>query len=78
MISETLSHSNDTSAWPTTHMVREHSEVIIIGDFLDQIVDLTEWLDGLAESGARAHLVQVLDPIGRNVSLQWTDGIHRS
>lgn len=63
MISETLLHTKDTSAWPQTTMVREHSEVIVIGDFLDVVSDLTEWLDGLASSGARGHLVQVLDPI---------------
>ena len=63
LISEALLHAKDASAWPQTHMVREFSEVIVMGDFLDPITDLTAWLDGLAESGARGHLVQVLDPI---------------
>lgn len=63
MISETLLHSKETSAWPQTHMVREYSEVIVMGDFLDVVTDLTAWLDDLAASGARGHLVQILDPI---------------
>ena len=62
-VSNTLLHTKDTSAWPQTHMVREFSEVIVFGDFLDLVADLTEWLDSIAASGARGHLVQILDPI---------------
>ena len=62
-VSNTLLHTKNTSAWPQTHMVREFSEVIVFGDFLDLVADLTEWLDSIAASGARGHLVQILDPI---------------
>ncbi|MEM8811863.1 MAG: DUF58 domain-containing protein, partial [Pseudomonadota bacterium] len=63
LVSDTVLHAKDRPAWPQTHMVREFSEVIVFGDFLDPVADLTPWLDGLAASGARGHLVQVLDPL---------------
>ncbi|MEM1045802.1 MAG: DUF58 domain-containing protein [Pseudomonadota bacterium] len=63
LVSNTLLHAKLDTAWPDTQMVREFSEVIVFGDFLDLVSDLTAWLDGLAASGARGHLVQVLDPL---------------
>lgn len=62
-IYNTLLHTKEAVAWPQTHEVREFSEVVVFGDFLDHVTDLTAWLDGIAASGARGHLVQVLDPV---------------
>lgn len=62
-LSNTLLHADQRIAWPKTDMVRRFSEVIVIGDMLDPIDTLVGRLDGLAASGARVHLVQVLDPI---------------
>ena len=43
--------------------VRRFSDVIVIGDLLDPLADIDAWMQRLAGSGARAHLVQVLDPV---------------
>lgn len=49
--------------WQSTHQLGRYSEVIIIGDFLDPLPELEQRLDGIAAAGARAHLIQVMDPI---------------
>lgn len=42
--------------------IRRFSDVILVSDFLDPAEETLEWLDGLARRGARAHLVEVVDP----------------
>ena len=49
--------------WPDLSRLRRQSDVIIIGDFLDPIDTIGTRLDAVAATGARAHLVQILDPI---------------
>jgi uncharacterized protein (DUF58 family) len=46
----------------TAHL-RRNTDVVLIGDFLDPIAELEEKLTKLTAVGARAHLVQVVDPI---------------
>jgi uncharacterized protein (DUF58 family) len=46
-----------------TRVLRRFSDVVVIGDFLDPVADVEATLNGILKSGARAHLVQVTDPI---------------
>jgi uncharacterized protein (DUF58 family) len=50
------------SALPDAAPIRRFQDVIIVGDFLDDIDELTAKLSTIAASGARGHMVQVLDP----------------
>lgn len=49
-------------AFPDTHPIRRFSDVVIVGDFLDPIEATAEVVARIAGSGARGHLVQVMDP----------------
>jgi uncharacterized protein (DUF58 family) len=48
---------------PDTRPLRRFSDIVLFGDFLDPIADVEKSLDAILKSGARAHLVQVMDPI---------------
>jgi len=48
---------------PETRVLRRFTDVVLIGDFLDPLPETEETLDAIVGSGARAHLVQVVDPI---------------
>ncbi|MCB1489780.1 MAG: DUF58 domain-containing protein [Bauldia sp.] len=48
---------------PATGVLRRFTDVVLIGDFLDPLPETEETLDAIVGSGARAHLVQVVDPI---------------
>ncbi|MEQ9692485.1 MAG: DUF58 domain-containing protein [Bauldia litoralis] len=48
---------------PETRMLRRFTDVVLIGDFLDPLPKTEAMLDAVVGSGARAHLVQVVDPI---------------
>lgn len=43
--------------------LRRHADLIILGDFLDPMETIMARLDMIAATGARGHLVQILDPI---------------
>jgi uncharacterized protein (DUF58 family) len=43
--------------------LRRFSDVILAGDFLDPMAEIEARLETIVRSGARAHLVQVVDPI---------------
>jgi uncharacterized protein (DUF58 family) len=58
-----LMHAPDRTARPDLGHVRRFSEVVLIGDFLDTVEETQAWLQPLAERGARAHLVEVVDPV---------------
>ncbi len=49
--------------WPDARQLGRFSELIVIGDFLDPIDEIEKRLDAVAAAGARAHLIQVVDPI---------------
>jgi uncharacterized protein (DUF58 family) len=50
-------------ALPETHSLKRFSDVALFGDFLDPIDKIEETLDAIVKVGARAHLVQIVDPI---------------
>jgi uncharacterized protein (DUF58 family) len=48
---------------PETGGLRRFTDVALFGDFLDPLPETEATLDAIVRSGARAHLVQVIDPI---------------
>tara|TARA_R110002020_G_scaffold25127_4_gene81781 strand:- start:710 stop:1633 length:924 start_codon:yes stop_codon:yes gene_type:complete len=62
-VASALVHLPVAKTLPDTGQVRRFSDVIVIGDLLDPLADIDDWMQRLAGSGARAHLVQVLDPV---------------
>ncbi|MDX3926907.1 MAG: DUF58 domain-containing protein [Shinella sp.] len=57
-----LMHSNGASGLPDTRMIRGHSDIVLIGDFLDPADDVMERLGPLARRGLRGHVVEIADP----------------
>ncbi|WP_420391705.1 DUF58 domain-containing protein [Acuticoccus sp.] len=55
--------ARDARSQPVFGSTRRHCDVVLIGDFLDPMPDWAETFATLASLGARAHLVQVLDPV---------------
>lgn len=53
----------DLGVWPEIIQLRRFSDLVILTDFLDPIAEIEERLTAVAATGARAHLVQILDPI---------------
>ncbi len=62
-IAATLTHVSDPVALPDTHEIRRFSEVVLFADLLDPIEKIAGWIRQVATTGARGHLVMVLDPI---------------
>lgn len=62
-VAAALTHTSQPVALPDTHSVGRFSEVVLIGDLLDPIEDITAWAKTVMAAGARGHMVQVLDPI---------------
>lgn len=58
-----LAHLGKPSALPDPHGVQRFSDVVLFADLLDPIDQISDWLHHVAGTGARGHLVQVLDPI---------------
>ena len=58
-----LAQAEPTGPVPPTSQLRRFSDVVLIGDLLDPVAALEDGLSGIAAAGARAHLIQVLDPI---------------
>jgi uncharacterized protein (DUF58 family) len=48
---------------PDTHALKRFSDVAIFGDFLDPVDKIEETLEAIMRVGARAHLIQIVDPI---------------
>ena len=48
---------------PDTRALRRFTDVALFGDFLDPLPETEATLDAIIKSGARAHLIQVVDPI---------------
>jgi uncharacterized protein (DUF58 family) len=55
--------SRAKAAKPDTRALRRFTDVALFGDFLDPLPETEAMLDAIVRSGARAHLVQVVDPI---------------
>ncbi len=60
-IADFLAHA--AARRPETRPLRRFTDVVLFGDFLDPIAETEATLDAIVKSGARAHLVQILDPI---------------
>jgi uncharacterized protein (DUF58 family) len=50
------------SAFPQTHPIRRFSDVVVFGDFIDPLDDIAAVVGSMAGTGARGHLVQIMDP----------------
>ncbi len=48
---------------PDTRALRRFTDVALFGDFLDPLPETEAALEAIVRSGARAHLVQVIDPV---------------
>lgn len=62
-LASTLAHVEGEAARPDLSAVRRLHEVVMVGDFLDPADDVAADLGRLAATGARVHLVQVMDPV---------------
>jgi uncharacterized protein (DUF58 family) len=48
---------------PDTRALRRFTDIALFGDFLDPLAETEAVLEAIVRSGARAHLVQVIDPV---------------
>jgi uncharacterized protein (DUF58 family) len=53
----------DATTQPATAALRRFADVVLFGDFLDPLADIEATLNAILAAGARAHIVQVIDPI---------------
>ncbi|MDQ0454481.1 DUF58 domain-containing protein [Rhizobium paknamense] len=57
-----LIHAAETSGLPDTRMIRNASDIVLIGDFLDDADAIMERLSPLARRGLRGHVIEIADP----------------
>ncbi|WP_417686558.1 DUF58 domain-containing protein [Roseibium sp.] len=62
-IADALTHMGKPDAFPTTAQIKRFSDVVLISDLLDPIEDIARWISEVASTGAKGHIVQILDPI---------------
>ena len=62
-IAAALAHVSKPISLPDPHEIRRFSDVVLIGDLLDPLDETLDWMQTVAASGARAHIVMLLDPI---------------
>ena len=55
-------HAPLTTGLPETSMIRGHSDIVLIGDFLDDADRVMERITPLGRRGLRGHLVEIADP----------------
>src|SRR3546814_22507 len=55
-------HAPLTTGLPETAMIRGHSDIVLIGDFLDDPQKVMERIAPLARRGLRGHVVEIADP----------------
>jgi uncharacterized protein (DUF58 family) len=48
---------------PDPRRLRRFTDVVLLGDFLDPVAEIDATMSAILATGARAHLVQVIDPI---------------
>jgi len=58
-----LFHAPPATALPDPASITRYSEVVVIGDLLDPIDELEDFISNVAAIGANLHLIQVMDPI---------------
>ncbi|THV24661.1 DUF58 domain-containing protein [Peteryoungia ipomoeae] len=57
-----IMHAPPTSGLPDTRMIRGASDIVLIGDFLDDADTVMDRITPLARRGLRGHLVEIADP----------------
>jgi uncharacterized protein (DUF58 family) len=57
-----IMHRPETTGLPDTSMIRGHSDIVLIGDFLDDAERIMERITPLARRGMRGHVVEIADP----------------
>lgn len=62
-VANALLHSTKSDALPETSQIQRNSNVIVMSDFLDPIEEVAAWINRAAGTGARGHIVQIIDPI---------------
>ncbi|MEJ8472715.1 DUF58 domain-containing protein [Roseibium algae] len=62
-IADSLMHLGQPKAFPDTAPIQRFSDVVLISDLLDPIEEISNWVSRVAGTGAKGHIVQVLDPI---------------
>lgn len=55
-------HAPLTAGLPETAMIRGHSDIVLIGDFLDDAQNVMDRIAPLARRGLRGHVVEIADP----------------
>ncbi len=50
-------------SYPEASGIRRFSDVVLFADLLDPVDDLHDWVTKIAGTGARGHIVQILDPV---------------
>ncbi|OKL45540.1 DUF58 domain-containing protein [Pseudovibrio exalbescens] len=62
-IATALLHHKVQTAYPSAQNIRRFSDVLVFSDFLDPPDVTVEWIRKVAATGAKGHLVHILDPI---------------
>ncbi|WP_310621340.1 DUF58 domain-containing protein [Flexibacterium corallicola] len=62
-LAETLAGSQSTTSFPPWAQLKRFSEVILFSDLFDEKSLIEQWVISAAASGAKGHLVQIIDPI---------------
>jgi Uncharacterized conserved protein (some members contain a von Willebrand factor type A (vWA) domain) len=57
-----LIHAPTTEGMPDMHMIRGVSDIVLIGDFLDEADAIMAQISPLARRGLRGHVVEIADP----------------
>ncbi|KQZ54530.1 hypothetical protein ASD54_04120 [Rhizobium sp. Root149] len=57
-----IMHAPPTEGLPRTDMIRGASDIVLIGDFLDDADKIMERLSPLAKRSLRGHVIEVADP----------------
>ncbi|MCJ8509497.1 DUF58 domain-containing protein [Rhizobium lemnae] len=57
-----IMHAPPTEGLPRTNMIRGASDIVLIGDFLDDADKIMERLSPLAKRSLRGHVIEVADP----------------
>lgn len=62
-IAAALAHLKSANTFPETTGIRRFSDVVLFADLLDSPDVLQDWVGKIAGTGARGHIVQILDPV---------------
>ncbi|MTI43588.1 DUF58 domain-containing protein [Roseibium hamelinense] len=62
-LADAITHLGAPKSLPDPSGIQRFSDVVLIADLLDPLPEISQWISRVASTGARGHLVQVLDPI---------------